>query len=328
LCLAASLCAASGTTLAQLQRITIGTNPAGTNFNVLGGGFAKLLQETLGVPSTVRPYSGSSVYLPLLHRGELTLGINSGIDSFAAFTGSAPYSAPMTRVRALMAVYPLAYMYWVRARSDLHRIEDLRGKRVVLNYRSLVVLDQLNRAILASGGLAEDDVEAITAAGLGEGARLVLEGRADAVAMGYRLPLVKQSDASMPGGLRFLTMGREESKVPMLMPGAKVETIVSGRGTVGIDGPIRVAVYDTYLNAGAGLSDEDAYRIVKALHSHWASLRSQYAVLADVESGDVAPADNPLPYHPGAVRYFEEAGLWSAANESNRERLLGMLKAR
>src|SRR5690606_27886710 len=273
-----------GTASAALRRVTIGANPAGTNFNVIAGGFAQLIQRRLGIPSIVRPYAGSSVYVPLLHRGEITLGINAGIDSYLAFRGEPPYGAPMTRIRALMAVYPLGYAYWVKASSGLRSIEELRGRRVVLNYRSLVQLSRLNRAVLATAGLGEGDIEVVTAAGLPEGASLVAEGRADACAMGYRLPLVLQMHATIPGGLRFLELGGGEAKVAEIMPGAWVEAIEPSETSVGIDGPMRVAMYDTYLTAGLHIEDEDAYRLVELLHGAWAELQSDYTLLADVPS--------------------------------------------
>ena len=322
-----SLALAAGGARAQLRRITIGANPAGTNFNLVAGGFAKVLQESLGIPSIVRPYAGSSSYVPLLQRGEITLGINSSIDSFLSYTGQTPYPAAMTRLRGLMSVYPLGYMYWVRGSSDMRRVEDLRGKRVVLNYRGLVPLDRLNRAILATGGLTEDDVVAVTAAGLPEGARIVNEGRADAVAMGYRLPLVVQMDTALSGGLRFLTMGRDESKVSELMPGAGVITVAPREGIVGIDEPKRFAVYDTYLNTGTHLPEEDAYRIVAALHGAWSQLQRDYAVLADVAQSTLAPVQPPHPYHAGAVEYFRGAGLWTPAHDANQARALGGARA-
>ena len=324
--LCTALAASSRRAAAQTRRITIGANPAGTNFNLIAGGFAKVLQESLEIPSIVRPYSGSSVYIPLLHRGEITLGINSSIDSYLSFTGQAPYAAPLTNLRGLICVYPLEYMYWVRASSGMRRIEDLRGKRVVLNYRGLVPLDRLNRAILATGGLTEADVVAVTAAGLPEGARIVNEGRADAVAMGHRLPLVLQMHATIGGGgLRFLAMGRDEQKVGELMPGAGVVTVAPGDGIIGIDAPTRVAVYDTYLNTGLHLVEDDAYRITAALDGAWEGLRRDYAVLAAVERTALAPANPPHPYHAGAIAYFRDAGLWSPAHEEHQLRLLGLL---
>lgn len=311
-----------GSARAELRRITIGANPAGTNFNLVAGGFAKALHETLGIPSIVRPYSGSSVYVPMLQRGEITLGVNSSLDSYLAYTGQSPYRAAMPRLRAVMAVYPLGYMFWVKAASGLRRVEDLRGRRVVMSYRGLVVLDRLNRAILASGGLSEDDVEPVTAAGLPEGARIVQEGRADAVAMGYRLPLVRQTHTSLPGGLRFLTMGTDTARVPEIMPGAWVETVEPDATTVGIDAPVRVAMYQSYLNTGLHLADEDAHAIVAALHASWPDLRSAYSVLAPVEPDAIADAVAPHPYHAGAVAYFRAAGLWTEAHERNQQRAL------
>ncbi|MGE4658464.1 MAG: hypothetical protein AAEI08_05965 [Gammaproteobacteria bacterium] len=55
---------------AQLRRIAIGSNPAGTNYYVVAGGIAKFLQEETRIPAIVRPFSGSSVYIPMPHRGE------------------------------------------------------------------------------------------------------------------------------------------------------------------------------------------------------------------------------------------------------------------
>lgn len=318
--LAAALAAKAGRAYGQVRRITIGANPAGTNFNLVAGGFAKALQESLGVPSIVRPYSGSSVYIPLLHRGEITLGINSSIDSYLAFAGEAPYAAAMTNLRGLMSVYPLGYGYWVRASSGLRRIEDLRARRVVLDYRGLVPLGRLNRAILATGGLGEADVTPVTAAGLPEGARIVTEGRADAVAMGYQLPLVAQTHAALSGGLRFLAMGRDESRVAAIMPGAGVITVEPSPQLVGIDEPTRLAVYDTYLNAGVHIADQDAYRIVAALYAAWESLRRDYAVLAPIETATLAPLEPPLPYHDGTIAYLRETGRWTAAHEANQAR--------
>jgi TRAP transporter TAXI family solute receptor len=308
---------------ASLRRVTIGANPAGTNFNVIAGGFAKVIQESLGIPSIVRPYSGSSVYVPLLQRGEITLGINSGLDSYLAYRGEAPYPAALTNLRGLMAVYPLGYMFWVPASSGLRRIEDLAGRRVVLNYRSLVPLGRLNRAVLATGGLGEQDVDAVTAAGLPEGARLVAEGRADAVAMGYRLPLVKQMHASIPGGLRFLEMGRDESKVAEIMPGAWVATVVPKASDVGLRGPTRLAMYDTYLNGGVHIGDEDAERLVATLHDAWPQLQRDYPLLADVGPEALVPANNPHPYHSGAVAYYRRVGLWTDEHERRQRALLG-----
>src|SRR5690606_4835879 len=165
-------------------QITIGSNPSGTHVYAVAAGLAKVLQERGGMRATMRPYTGSSVYLPMLQRGEIAFGLDTGIDSYLAFAGLPPYTEPMDRLRAVGVMFPLPIMYMVRADSGLTRIEDLRGKRVVIAFRANAALEQLHDAILATGGLTPDDVQPVVVAGLPDAMRMLTEGRADAVPTG------------------------------------------------------------------------------------------------------------------------------------------------
>ncbi len=305
----------------QLNRITIGSNPPGTNYNLLGAGIAKLLQEKLGIASTVRPFGGSSVYVPMLHRGEITLGINSSMDSYLSYRGIGPYTSPMPNLRALMSLWTVGLMYVVRADSGVHRIEELLGKRVVITMRANTSLASLHRAILATGGLTEESVVPITVSGLPEGLRLLTEGRVDAVSAAIDLALARQAHAAIPGGIRFLEMGQDEEKLSELMPGSWVATAVPGPVTVALDEPTRIANFNSFVNTGVHLSENDAYIIVKTIHGNWDSLQNDYPILAAIPADSLVPSNTPHPYHRGAVRYFKEVGLWNEAHEGNQAQL-------
>src|SRR5690606_14026417 len=112
----------------------------------------------------------------------------------------------------------------------------------------------------------------------------------DAAGMGYRLPLVLQMHASIPGGLRFLEVGDDEAKVAEIMPGAWVDTVEPDETTVGIAAPTRSAMYDTYLNGGTHLEDDDAYRLVELLHTAWPDLQRDYALLDGIAADALAPS--------------------------------------
>lgn len=305
------------------DRITIGTNPAGTHTYAIAAGLAGVLQESGVSRATIRPFSGSSVYLPLLHRGELVLGLNTSIDSYLAYNGLAPYSAPMTNVRALGMMFPLRIAYMVRADSDLHRVEDLRGQRVVITFRANAALEQLHTSILATGGLTPDDVTPVTVAGLPQAMRMLQEGRADAVPTGLNTSLALEVDAALADGVRYVTMGEDEARLPEGMPGATVVTVEPGEQTVGIERPTRVARVGDFLNTGVHVSEQRAYDIISAIHTSWAELSSEHAQMRSVPAEGVAPADFVHPYHEGAVRYFREAGLWTEQHEATQARLLG-----
>lgn len=315
--LALVFCAAAH---AELRQVTIGTNPAGTHSYAVAAGIAKLIQDEHGTQSRIRPYSGSSVYIPLLHRGEITLGMNTSIDSYLAYSGYEPYGAAMPNLRLLARTFPLYMMYMVRGDSDLYRIEDLRDRRVVVGIRANAALGVLSRAILATGGLSGDDIDEISVGGLPDAARLLTEGRVDAASIGVGTALTLQAHATIAGGIRYLTMGQNEAKLSELMPGSKVSPAPLGP-SVGLDEVPRVSEISNFVNTGTHVAEDDAYQLAKTIHEHWQELRESYISMSGVPPEGMVPVDVPLPYHDGAVKYYREAGLWTEAHEQNQLRV-------
>ena len=174
------------------------------------------------------------------------------------------------------------------------------------------VVEAVAVPVIASGGAgcAQHIREALT------------EGRADAVPIGMDTALVRQADATIPGGIRFVAVGSEESRLLSTLPGSLVQSIDPESGSVGVLAPTRVGRFDSYLNSGMHLSDDDAYLIAKTIHGQWESLRRDYPLLSSVSPEMLAPAATPHPYHPGAARYYREAGLWTDAHERNQAQVL------
>ena len=305
---------------AKMKRISIGTNPAGTTYFVLGGLFAKTFQEKLGIRSTAQPHAGSSVYLPLLNKGELTLGLNSSLDSAMAYTGKKPYKSATKNVRSIARIWQLPYTYMARANSGIKTVADLKGKRVIINLKSNVSLGQLNRTILATAGLTEADVSPVTAGNIPQNINAVVEGRADAAVTALGIPLVRKANAGIPGGVVMLSIGPKATDAFMNagMPGSRTMMAKPSKRNIGVAGPMKIAAFDTYVNIAGSISNEDAYTIAKTLHSNWKSLQKQHPVLRGVKPNQMAPAANPIPYHPGAMKYYKEVGVWTAANDKHR----------
>lgn len=319
LAVTASSCGGDGS---GQETLTIASNPAGTHVYSVAAGLAKLLQEELGVRTTLRSFTGSSSYLADLHRGDVPLGLNTSIDSYLSFRGLPPYEAPLSNLRGLGMMFPLNIMFMVRADSGLERVEDLRGRRVVMTFRANAALEQLHRGILATGGLDIDDVEAITVAGLREAMTALQEGRADAVPTGLGTALSLEVDANLPAGVRYITMGADEARLAEIMPGTRIITIEPGPNSVGITAPIRVSSVPDMLNTGAQMSEEQAYSIVRTIHTHWQALTEELTQMQGMSADEIAPLDFMHPYHPGAVRYYREAGLWTEAHEANQAAIL------
>ena len=89
-----------------------------------------------------------------------------------------------------------------------------------------------------------------------------------------------------------------------------------------VKGNITIAAFDSYLNAGTQVSNEDAYQMAKATYDNWKQMQKDYPPLRGTKQSLIAPANNPIPYHPGAVKYYKEVGIYGDANMKNDAMLM------
>jgi TRAP transporter TAXI family solute receptor len=306
---------------AGLKRVTIATGPTGTQYHQIGTSLSTVIERELDKASTARPHTGSSLYIPQMHRGELPFGLNNATDTAAAYRGQLVYSEPLTNLRAVMLVSRSPMQYFVRADSGITTMEGLRGKPVVTSFRANVPFDIINAAALATAGLSLDDVDAVTVAGVPDAIRALVEGRVTASSTLLGIPAFREANATVPGGLRILPLGPNE-EVLTSMPGFDAFEVQPGPATPGITVPTRVARMDIYLNSSVKVSADDVYSVLSTIHGNWAELQKALPAFRSVAASEIVPVNIGHPWHEGAVRYFREAGLWTEAHEQRQQALL------
>lgn len=314
---------------AELKSITIGSNPAGSAYFLLSSGFAKLFQEKLGIRSTAQPHAGSSVYLPLMEAGEITMGLNNSLDSGMAVEGIEPYTEKMTEVRTIARVWVLPYAYIVKENSGLKSMSDLKGKKVTVKVKTNVSLKRANEAMLATAGLDESNIEALDSGGVVAGINMVVEDRADATTVALAMPAMRKNHASVPGGLRVIPLGPKASDefLGKLMPGLYTLKVSHSKLFPFVPGKdVTIGAFDTYLNAGSTVGDEDAYQFAKTLHTHWKELQKGYAPLRSTPVDGLAPPNGTMPYHQGAIKYYREAGIWTPAHDKRQKERMAIVE--
>src|SRR5262245_64161104 len=84
-----------------LRRVTIATGPTGTQYHQIGTALSTVVERELDIASTARPHTGSSLYIPQMHRGELPFGLNNATDTAAAYRGQLVYPKPLDNLRAV-----------------------------------------------------------------------------------------------------------------------------------------------------------------------------------------------------------------------------------
>ena len=319
---------AAATAEAQLKRITIGSNPAGSVYFLLAGGFAKHFQQDLKIRSTAQPHAGSSVYLPLMNKGEMVMGLNSSLDSGLAVAGKERFKEPIKNVRLLARVWILPYAYMVKENSGIKTLDDFRGKKIIVNVKTNVSLALTNRTVLSTAGLTEKDVDAVDSGGVVAGINMVVEGRADATTVALAMPAMRKTHATVPGGLRIIGLGKmaNDEMLAKGIAGLYSMKVKPSKRFPFVREPLTIAAFDTYLNAGSQVGDDDAYMLVKSLHTNWKKLQKDYAPLRGTPVDGLAPANTSMPYHPGAIKYYKEAGLWTAGHDAGQTKAMNAVK--
>ncbi|MCP5144342.1 MAG: TAXI family TRAP transporter solute-binding subunit [Gammaproteobacteria bacterium] len=302
----------AGAAVALPPRMTIATNPPGTLFFAVGSGIARVLQEELDVRVSPRPYGSPSRFVPLVQRNEIPLALNAVLEIGAAYQGREPYEESFGNLRVVARVMPLMHGVFVRAATDVRRMEDVRGLTMVHQLRASMTQQYINDAVLASGGLSAADIRPVAVAHIIASIDALIEGRVDVAISGLGTAATRRAHASIPGGIRALPLGElgTDEFMNAQLPGVRVVTVKPAPNLAGVEGPMKVAAYDVYLTTNADQSDEDVYRITRALHERWPSLQKDYPALRGIAAEALAPASSPVPYHAGAMRYYREVGMW------------------
>lgn len=313
---------AAGPLYAQGKRMVFATMGSGTMYYTLGSGFSKMLTEKLNRRVTVQPYTGSSVYLPLVNQGEATLAFSSSLDADAAYRGTD--RAALKDLRAIARIWPLKVAFMVRQSSGIRTIQDLKGKRVTVNFKGQRAMSSVTRAMLATGGLSDKDVKSITVGNVGAGSKALIEGNVDASFIAVGIPLVKQAHAAIPGGVTYVDLSTGNTSPAFLssqVNGVYATTVAPAKRLPEVKAKITTTAFDIFLLTSAKTPDADVAAVLKAVHENFAGLQKSYPPLRRGNVKGFASPTNTTPYHPAAAAYYKSKGMWTAANDAKEKSL-------
>jgi len=305
--------------------IYIATNAQGSLFYSLGGVIARAVEGAAGIKARVKPYSGSSACLPAISQGKVDLGINNTNDVRAAYRGIEPF-IKSTNIRIISVLCPIFAGIVVKNESDIHTLRDLTGRRVSARYPAQISPKLVIEACLATAGMDWDDVVQIPVTNAPLGVQALIEGRVDAASFAVLGSKIMEADATIRGGVRFLSI--EDSpeaahRLAMAFPGAYPYRLpANAPGFSVIKRDTNVICYDIFVIAGTPLSTDAAYIVTKALYEREGAVQKGHVMLRQFSRRKMVKANVTIPYHEGAVRFYNEVGLWTPEMEKVQKKLL------
>jgi TRAP transporter TAXI family solute receptor len=304
--------AAAGPTFAAEKPVAIGTLPQGSLGFSIAAALAKVGTEKAGLEVRAIGQGGSSVYLPKVNSGELEFGTSNTFEVVFATKGTGNFEGhahPNLRVAAMLSPFTVGLM--VAKDSDIKQVTDLKGRPFPTGYAKQRLVGVMQEAIFNAVGMSDSDLKPVPVPNFVKGAELLAEGKVAGVLLAPGSGVVKKTHAQRP--VRFITIPNDpkvESAIHKALPGSRLVEVKPNPRLVSIAEPVNLIGYQYALVTNAKMSDDVVYRLVKSIHDNKAALAASHGVFRQFDPAAMAPKLDGATYHPGAIKFYKEAGIW------------------
>jgi len=305
--LAAALIAA-GTAQAQQQFVTVLTGGTSGVYYPVGVALSKVYGDNIpNVRTSVQSTKASAENLNLLQAGRGEVGFSLGDAVSAAWNGNeeAGFKNKLSKLRGLAGTYTNYIQIVASADSGIKSLADLKGKRVSVGApRSGTELNA--RAILKGAGMSYDDLGKVEYLPFGESVELMKNRQLDATLQSAGLGVASIRD--LANSVKIVVIPVPADVVSKIGDAAYQAVVIPANTYEGQSADVQTAGVRNILVTHAGVPDDVVYGMTKSMFEHLDQLVAAHAAAKAIKAEGAA--DNlPLPLHPGAERYYREAGL-------------------
>jgi hypothetical protein len=296
---------------AQIKtRLSIATGGTGGVYYPLGGGMAALISKNLpGVEATAEVTTASVDNMKLLHTGKIALALTLPDTAWDAHEGKLKGLSDKVGVRTLMALYS-NYMHIVALEgSGIKTVADLKGKRVSTGAPGSGT-EVKGLRVLEAYGLTPKDLKSQDRLGVTESAGALKDRKLDAFIWDGGLPTAAILDIAATPGIKITLVPHGDAAPKMVAkygPLYFAGTIPKGT-YLGMESDVPVAAATNLLVAHERMEEPLAYQITKLLLEHTADLVAVHKAATEITLKS-AVVGSPVPFHPGALRYYKEKGI-------------------
>jgi TRAP transporter TAXI family solute receptor len=299
--------AGSGAASAQ-ERLSIATGGTGGVYYPYGGAMANLISDYVeGVEVTAEVTAASVDNMLLIESGDVELAFVLGDTAYDALQGNEPFERAIP-ARALATLYNNFTHVVTTEESGIATVADLRGKTVSTGAPGSGTEIIANRIMQAAGLNPDADITR-EQLGASESAAAIKDRKIDAYFWSGGLPTASVTD-----------LGATPNIDLKLIPNAEFASSLAGQygsfyGTATIPGgtypgqdePVDVIVVPNILVVHENFDEQLAHDILAAIFAHKADLEAAHPAANELTLEN-AVQNSPIPYHPGAIRYYEEQG--------------------
>ena len=296
---------------AQAQNISIGTGGTGGVYYPLGGGMAAVLSKYVdGMQATAEVTGGSVANLQLVGTGKPYLAMTMADAGQDALQGKDKFSGKPVPIRTLMVMYPNRMHVVTIEGTGINTIKDLKGKRVSTGSGGSATEVMAFRVIEAAKLNKDSDMRR-ERLGVAESVNALKDRKIDAFFWVGGLPTAAVTDLANTPNTQ-IKMVDHADLVPAMNKkygNLYVKDAIPKDVYRGMEKDNQQATVMNLLVAHEKMDDKTAYNITKAIFEHKDELVRVHKEAENFKLENQKASATPIPYHPGAMKYYAEKGM-------------------
>ncbi len=299
----------SATALAQ--NISIGTGGTGGVYYPMGGGIAAALSKHVpGMQATAEVTGGSVDNLRLIATGKPYIGLSMVDAAQDAYKGEQKFAGNKVPLRTLMILYPNRMHVVSVEGTGVTKITDLKGKRVSTGSPGSAT-EVMAFRIIEAAGLDKDKDMTRERLGVAESVNAIKDRKIDAFFWVGGLPTAAVTDLAATPGTKIKMIDHADLVPAMNKKWGNlyVEDAIPKATYSGMDADNKQATVMNVLVAHESMDEKTAYNIVKTIFERRDDLIAVHKEAANFKLENQKAAASPVPFHPGALKYFAEKGV-------------------
>ncbi|NPV71161.1 MAG: TAXI family TRAP transporter solute-binding subunit [Firmicutes bacterium] len=290
-------------------RLSIATGGVAGVYYPLGGAIASVINTKMkNANCSVETTGGSVANIHLIKGGSANLAFSAANVFYDAVKGIGAFKdQKVESARAILSLYPEAVQIVTLADSGIKTVNDLKGKKVAVGDMGSGT-ELMAREILKLYGMTYDDITE-DYLGFSEAANGLKDRTIAAGFIWAGVPTAGIMDLTSQNKISLVQI--DEARINDLtqrLPYCTVMKIVGGTYK-GLDTEVTTIAIPAILIGRADLSDEFVYSLLKAIFDNKKMLEQAHVRGKDISLQTALNGLKGIPLHPGAERFFKEAGL-------------------
>lgn len=293
--------------------VTLATGTPGGIYHPVGNAICRmfnLAEEHQAIPCVAVSSDGSAANIQRVQSGETTFGLSQTDIAYAAFHGEGVMvgDGPDRSLRMLIALYPDVFTVVARSDSGIRNFEDLRRRRVGIG-KSGAGFTFTRDVVLGYYGWTITDPKNMPELGPAEQNLALCSNKVDAIifAAGHPNGLTQEATTGCP--TRLVRVAGPEIDRLLAAHAYYTAAVIPGGMYAGNPDDVATIGSQAVLVTSSKVSDELAYGVVKAVFENFADFQRMHPALSKLKLKEMVPSEAVIPIHPGALKYYREAGL-------------------